>query len=398
MCGHNAAKALRRAFLLQITKYNGDSEKVSLRWFVLLVYLTCVPALAEQSLLMPRASESLLLDAVTTGERVLVAGDYGHILYSDDDGDTWQQASVPTRRMLTAIFFSDTQRGWAVGHDGLILMTADGGEHWTLQRDGLADQKLINQRSLQSAQAALEQARQALLQVGDDGDLEAVQMELEDRELDLEDARAVLEEPLNAPPLLDVFFVDELRGVAVGAFNTFLRTTDGGVNWEDASDLLDNPDEFHLNAVTGGEDGRLWLAAEGGLLFRSDDAGASWQSLDSPYQGSWFGIIRAPGEEQLVVFGLRGNVFRSEDGGDSWSRVDAGTDRTLAGGAFVGGGYALLVGGVGTLLVSEDAGASFRSQTSGIRLNLSAVTSRAGAAIMVGQGGVHRAEPFGRSP
>jgi len=35
---------------------------------------------------------------------------------------------------LFGVFFADTQRGWAVGLDGLLLRTEDGGQTWQLQR------------------------------------------------------------------------------------------------------------------------------------------------------------------------------------------------------------------------------------------------------------------------
>jgi photosystem II stability/assembly factor-like uncharacterized protein len=355
------------------------------------------PVFAEQALIMPRASESLLLDATRAGDRLLVAGDYGHILFSDDSGETWEQAKVPMRQALTALSFPDSDRGWAVGHDGNILATIDGGESWVLQRDGLKAQKILNEENLARLQREIEVANNALLNCDNAEERYELQEIAEELELDVEDATAVLEEPVFAPPLMDVFFSDEVHGVAVGAFNTLLRTSDGGVSWELESSLLDNPYELHLNAVTGDENNRFWIAGEGGLLFRSVNATGSWESLQSPYEGSLFGIIRAPEENTLLVFGLRGNVFRSDDSGDSWQRVDAGSDRTLAGGMFVNKDYVLLVGSVGGLLVSDDAGRTFQQATSGVRVHLSAVVSIADTAIMVGQGGVHRVSPFGSS-
>jgi len=68
----------------------------------------------------PRAASSLLLDVTHAGERLVAAGDRGHILYSDDGGASWTQAKVPTRQLLTAIYFADAQHGWAVGHDALF--------------------------------------------------------------------------------------------------------------------------------------------------------------------------------------------------------------------------------------------------------------------------------------
>ena len=64
-----------------------------------------------------KASRTLLLDVAHAGARLVVVGDHGHILLSDDQGKTWSQARVPTRQLLTAVFFVDEQHGWAVGHD-----------------------------------------------------------------------------------------------------------------------------------------------------------------------------------------------------------------------------------------------------------------------------------------
>src|ERR1044071_614770 len=56
----------------------------------------------------PLASSSLLLDLSMAGSRMVAVGERGHVLLSDDQGATWRQAkSVPTRAMLTAVFFID---------------------------------------------------------------------------------------------------------------------------------------------------------------------------------------------------------------------------------------------------------------------------------------------------
>jgi photosystem II stability/assembly factor-like uncharacterized protein len=192
-----------------------------------------------------------------------------------------------------------------------------------------------------------------------------------------------------------VFFLDALRGFAVGAFNTLLHTSDGGVSWILQSRRLENPEEYHLNAITGSPAGELWIAGEGGLLLHSADAGSSWTSLNSPYRGSWFGVIKQPGDGVLLVFGLRGHIFRSGDGGNHWQQVPVQAARSLAGGYFVNAQYVLLVGAVGTLLVSTDGGNSFREHSLEQRVNLSAVAASGDRAVMVGQGGIFEAFPFG---
>ncbi len=346
----------------------------------------------------PRASEALLLDIVRVGEKLVAVGDYGHILYSETVGQDWQQAEVPTRRMLTAVHFATPERGWAVGHDGLILGTVDGGRRWTILRNGLDDQAAINAGAVTAARSALADAQEALLQADSRASRQAIQASLEEYEYELEIALERVAEPVHAPPLFDVYFTDKLRGVAIGAFNTLLRTEDGGVTWTPLGNALDNPDEYHLNAITGDEAGNLWIAAEGGLLFRSRDGGGQWESLPSPYHGSWFGIVRAPDTGRLVVFGLRGHAYRSDDSGDSWQPINVPTDRTLAGGAFLNDRFLLLAGGVGTMLVSRDGAQTLTAVQSGTRLSLSAVATRDDEAFLVGQGGVHRACPFGTEP
>src|SRR5689334_16251355 len=58
----------------------------------------------------PLAATSLLLDLAKAGERYVAVGERGHVLLSDDNGATWRQAkSVPTRAMLTAVFFADAE-------------------------------------------------------------------------------------------------------------------------------------------------------------------------------------------------------------------------------------------------------------------------------------------------
>ena len=92
---------------------------------------TSAAADAGYAIESPKAVHSLLLDVANTGERLVAVGDRGHVLYSNDQGQSWQQAKVPTRQMLTSLFFVDAQHGWVVGHDAQILATTDGGLTWT---------------------------------------------------------------------------------------------------------------------------------------------------------------------------------------------------------------------------------------------------------------------------
>ncbi|RCI69831.1 hypothetical protein DT376_37845, partial [Pseudomonas aeruginosa] len=79
----------------------------------------------------------MLLSVAHAGKRLVAVGDRGHILLSDDDGKTWTQAKVPTRQLLTSVFFVNERKGWAVGHDAQILVSDDAGSTWTRQFEDL---------------------------------------------------------------------------------------------------------------------------------------------------------------------------------------------------------------------------------------------------------------------
>lgn len=294
---------------------------------------------AGQAIESPRARESLLLGITRAGKRLVAVGERGHVLYSDDEGASWQQGRVPVRQMLTAVFFVDDKQGWAVGHDALILHSSDGGESWN------------------------EQYR--------DSELEA--------------------------PLLDVWFADALHGFAVGAYGSVLHTRDGGASWEDVADKLDNEDDFHLNAIARIKDAGLFIVGEMGAMFRSTDEGESWEAVEGPYEGSLFGVLATARPQTLLAYGLRGHLFRSVDFGDSWQEVVLQTpaggrlQSGLADGALLDDGQLLVVGHGGTLLRSTDHGESFVVQQRAERLSYAGVAGLAGGQLLlIGQGGIHQ--------
>src|SRR5882672_7062893 len=151
--------------------------------------------------LEPLADRSLLLDLAVAGQRLVAVGERGHVMLSDDQGATWRQAkSVPTRVLLTAVFFADNEYGWAVGHDETIINTVDGGETWT--RSHFA--------------------------------------------------------PEAQQPLLDLWFANRVSGIAVGAYGAYFTTNDGGRHWSSAkfsppvtqtANADEPPPDYHLNRI-----------------------------------------------------------------------------------------------------------------------------------------------------
>ncbi|WP_020683526.1 WD40/YVTN/BNR-like repeat-containing protein [Marinobacterium rhizophilum] len=324
-----------------------------------------VPTLVSQ-----RATQSLLLDIDTAGERLVAVGEQGVVLLSDDQGERWRQGAVPVSVLLTAVHFVDAQQGWAVGHDGTVLHSADGGASWSLQLDG----NELNTLRVKQLEAELEALRL---------DAEAAPMVLEALEYALEDARFTQEEGPHMP-LLDVWFADSQHGFVLGAYGQLLRTLDGGRSWQTLGHQLPNPDRFHLNSLLATRSGDLYIAGEAGLLLRSRDAGRTWAALESPYDGSFFAMAELDG---LYLMGLRGNLFHSPDG-EHWQALELDSSATLNNALAVG--KTLLLLGQGGLLQAGNRAGFAPLQQPRSRQSLSAAAVAGARLIVVGEGGIQR--------
>lgn len=272
------------------------------------------------------AAQSLLTDIVVLENNRLVAvGERGHIIWSDD-GVIWQQADVPVRSNLTAVYFIDDRYGWAVGHDASIVHSADGGESWQLQQFA--------------------------------------------PELD--------------KPLLDIVFKDTYHGLAIGAYGLLFRTQDGGQSWhseshielldEDEQDYLlelkdDDPELYalelsaifpHFNRLYRDDD-LLLMVGEAGFFAISEDFGMHWEMQDAFYHGSLFDIAMLSSEHWLAV-GLRGHIFLTEDEGDSWQEIVLSSQATINSIITVDD-VVFLSGNAGLWATSADGGLSFSAMT-----------------------------------
>lgn len=337
--------------------------------------------------------KALMLDIARAGERLVAVGERGFIVHSDDGGKNWVQADVPVSVTLTAVSFPSSQMGWAVGHEGTILHSSDGGTSWSVQFTG----QQVAEQEVGYAESVIAR-KQEQIDLADESEVEDLEFELEEAEFALDDANVAVEAGGTVNPLLDVWFADEKSGFAVGAYGLIFRTKDGGENWEIWSSRLDNLDKYHYYSMASADGQTLYLSGEAGMLFRSDDAGESWLALDSPYEGSLFGIIAlANGSAGRVMsFGLRGNVFVSDDKGETWQRLATENQNTLMGGTVSPAGRIVIVGRSGAVLSSDDAGETFKVVIREDRSSYSAVIANPDEnLVLVGEGGFHLSGPDG---
>lgn len=291
----------------------------------------------------PRAAGQMMNGLTHAGERLVAAGARGTIVYSDDDGRSWRQAAVPVAVMLTALHFPTPSLGWAVGHDGVILHSQDGGLTWQRQFDG----HRANAQMLEWAKAQVARAQHALAQAGD-----ARRQAAEDALAAAEDNLAGFEQSVGfgpSQPFMGVWFRNPKEGYAVGAFGMAFSTRDGGQTWTLFSDRLPNPDGLHLYALSAPAPGVLLIAGERGLLLRSSDGGERWEAQPGLAEGGLYGLASLPDGSRLFAFGFDGVVLHSTDLGQRWQTMDSGTRSALYGAALAGREL-ILVGNNGTRL------------------------------------------------
>ena len=351
-----------------------------------------LPDIIETPALMSDlAPESLLNDVTRAGDRIVAVGERGHVIYSDDEGQTWTQAEVPVSVTLTAVDFGSDSSGWVVGHSGVVLHSGDAGATWQLQFDGLQAAELVIESREEQIAAMEERIEQAPEE--EKGDLEWA---LDDLLFALENVQADMEiGPVN--PLLDVWFEDDQHGFVVGAYGMVLRTQDGGETWEDWAPNLSNPQNFHLNSVARVTGGALVIVGEAGQVHVSVDNGDTWERRESPYDGSLFGVMGTGKVNEILAFGLRGNTLFSTDLGRSWTMVPNEGGATLNNGAVADDGRIILVGNSGAVLVSSNGGESFRAHFRNDREGVMGVVPLSGTnLLLVGEGGVMITDSRGR--
>ncbi|MGR5549659.1 WD40/YVTN/BNR-like repeat-containing protein [Vibrio sp. DNB22_12_1] len=232
---------------------------------------------------------------------LIAAGELGHILLSQDNGQTWNKANINTQRhaLITDLTFQTESYGLAIGHEGWILQTQDGGANW-------------NEVSFGSEHSV---------------------------------------------PLLNISQVTKNQWATIGAYGLTRISNDNGNTWQDVPPPAQT--DWHLNAMIVPKEGKTRLiAGEAGTVLRSEDNGQSWQSITPFYDGSFYGGIHL-GNQSWLIYGMRGNIFRSFDDGISWQKADFNLPISLFAHLQLPDGQIMLGGQGGLLLSSTDNGERF---------------------------------------
>lgn len=159
--------------------------------------------------------------------------------------------------------------------------------------------------------------------------------------------------------LLDVTFIDAVRGWVVGGDGTILATTDGGKTWS----RQNAGSRAELDAVSFSDPTHGWIVGndESGVasVLSTEDGGVTWSEGMS--HTLLLSDLAFPDTLHGWVVGERGAIFATSDGGRTWDAQTSGSASALLGVTFVDADHGWTVGvdnesGTGTILATVDGG------------------------------------------
>jgi photosystem II stability/assembly factor-like uncharacterized protein len=219
-----------------------------------------------------RTFESLAFSEFRTG--VIVGtkrerGTFGPlVLRTDDAGKTWDEKPLtiePVRdphlpHALHSVSFCDTRVVWAVG-DGLIVKSIDQGASWEIQRLGNQSERLFS-ISCTGADRAWAVGPNGLILATNDGGKNWVTQNL-DKTYSLVRVR------MFGP---DGWIVGADAGRAL-----LLRSTDGGATWRrQPLQVVETLMDLYMDQLEG------WIVGSNGLILHTINGGASWEQYSTP--------------------------------------------------------------------------------------------------------------------
>jgi photosystem II stability/assembly factor-like uncharacterized protein len=286
----------------------------------------------------------------------VAVGEAGTILKTTDGGGTWVALPSGTSQPLRGVHFLDASNGWAVG--GTILKTVNGGSTWSEETGPFTTLQDVHFLSSSVGVAVGSVGSQGFLRTTNGGDTWTA--------LDIGSTGT------NRPQAL--FFIDDLRGFAVGlnaamisttcdvwgqCTTTYVspktvvwKTTDGGLTWSpyvcQTGSVRFLQGVFFVDELTG------WAVGDNGLVLKTTSGGTSWTALPSGTSASFYATAFVSATTGWVV-GSDGVLRKTTDGGTSWiAQGTAGSP--LNGVDFVGGATGWAVGNGGKIVKTTDAG------------------------------------------
>lgn len=169
--------------------------------------------------------------------------------------------------------------------------------------------------------------------------------------------------------LHDVHFVNENKGFIAGSGGTFLSTTDGGKTWNAREKFTSDT----IGQIYFADENNGWLLCEKNIyergamgssyLLKTSDGGVTWTRSD--FGGGRERITRIFFGKNgfAMAIGETGVLFALQDDAKTWKRMISPVRYLLLDGNFSDEFHGTIVGAGGSVLFTEDAGATWNRAT-----------------------------------
>jgi photosystem II stability/assembly factor-like uncharacterized protein len=288
-------------------------------------------------------------------------GDDGVVWHTIDGGTNWERQPTGVRASLRSVHFLNPYTGWIAGREelpngggsnGVLLFTKDGGLNWQLvtmnSLPGLHRVRFLDNRTGYAIGDGCDQYPSGVFATADAG-------------------RTWQPVPgPRAPAWLAGDFADAQTGALGGAWNRLASVRGGRVIAADVDTLGGRTVRDVRLAGNSGV-----AVGQGGLvLLKEDKPEATWSIADLPLSADAranldFSAVSLVGNHVWVAGRPGTIVLHSKDRGTSWEVQNTGQRLPIDGLFFLDDKTGWAVGELGSILTTEDGGTSWRVQRRG---------------------------------
>lgn len=318
-------------------------------------------------------------------------GNRGAILHFANKGEKVTLVPTWVEQAFYNVDFTDPQNGLAVGQDGLIVVTNDGGKKWEQVKVDLP-KKDWRPGPPHIFSISRGTNPQNVWAVGPGGTI----LRSRDGGKSWEDKSLDRDVTLNG-----VSFGSDTEGWTVGEFGTILHTSDGGDTWQEQKNVLNLPkytrpelseedalkqrvpqlylEDLFLVSVAFKNPLEGYVTGESGILLTTVDGGATWTNVSSGGFNTLLSVAPAGDQHVAAATGILGTLAIRE--GEKWSPLPDVRTHVLTWLRDISfsksSGFGISCGGKGTILITQDGGRSWKEIDRGVLEQTATTTAKA---------------------